>query len=80
VRLWTIDGTLLIVLRGHSAAIRNLTYSPDGTFVASVGEDGLLILWDVARVLNLDLLEYGCRHIADRAHDCPRRDRRSSSL
>lgn len=34
-----------IVLSGHTAAIMSVQYSPDGQFIASVGDDGNLRLW-----------------------------------
>jgi WD40 repeat protein/DNA-binding SARP family transcriptional activator len=33
-------------LRGHRAAVRDLRFSPDGTLVGSVADDGELIVWD----------------------------------
>ncbi|WP_254174954.1 WD40 repeat domain-containing protein [Planktothrix pseudagardhii] len=65
MKLWTLEGKELTTLRGYSGAIRGLTYSPDGRFVASVGEDGNLILWNVESVLNVDLLSYGCNFVRD---------------
>ncbi|WP_368670151.1 WD40 repeat domain-containing protein [Microcoleus sp. LEGE 07076] len=65
MKLWKVDGTPLTTFRGHSAAIRGVAYSSDGTFVASVSEDNRLILWNVEQVLNLDLLSYGCDRLRD---------------
>jgi hypothetical protein len=39
--------------------------APDGSFLASVGEDNALIIWNLPRILNLDLLEYGCNWVGD---------------
>jgi WD40 repeat protein len=36
------------VLLGHTAKVRSMAFSLDGKYLASVGEDGLLILWDAA--------------------------------
>ena len=34
---------------GHRAWVRSINFSHDGTMLASVGEDGRIILWDVAQ-------------------------------
>ncbi len=36
------------VLIGHLDKVNNVKFSPDGKFLASAGDDGLLIIWDVA--------------------------------
>lgn len=40
VKLWKLDGTEITTLRGHTAAIRQIAISPDGSFLAS-GADGV---------------------------------------
>lgn len=34
---------------GHHAWIRNIRFSHDGTMLASIGEDGRIIIWDIAQ-------------------------------
>src|SRR5262249_6021205 len=55
-RLWA--GKNGPTLPGHTDELRALAYSPAGNLLASVGEDGRLILWEVAggkRKLTRDL-------------------------
>jgi WD40 repeat protein len=54
-------GTKKIIreLKGHSASIRDLIFSPNGQYLISVDQDGYLILWDVASgKLLADLHDY----------------------
>ncbi|MHC4622839.1 MAG: protein kinase domain-containing protein [Planctomycetota bacterium] len=42
------NGKELMRLSGHEGAIRSMSYSPDGTRIASGSQDGTIKIWDVA--------------------------------
>jgi WD40 repeat protein len=46
--LWDLDSGATQSLTGHSAFIRWIDYSPQGTVIATVAWDGQLMLWDRA--------------------------------
>ncbi len=47
VRIWdTQKREVVATLRGHSYGVPALTFSPDGTLLATVGGDGLIKLWE----------------------------------
>jgi WD40 repeat protein len=48
VQIWdTASGKQLTTLTGHSAAVGNVAFSPDGKLLASCAQDNQLILWQV---------------------------------
>ncbi|MDJ0703005.1 MAG: AAA-like domain-containing protein [Leptolyngbyaceae cyanobacterium MO_188.B28] len=66
IKLWRLDGSLIATLPGHLTKIEGLDFSPDGHFLVSGSDDGQLIFWNLARVLDLNqMLAYGCQQIKD---------------
>jgi serine/threonine protein kinase/WD40 repeat protein len=47
IRIWEVDrGIETRLLKGHSEVIWGLAYSPDGTRIATAGNDGTVKVWD----------------------------------
>lgn len=58
IRLWTIDGSILRTLRGHSTDVSSIGFSADGSFVATGALDRLVLVWKVStgeQLAKLDL-------------------------
>jgi uncharacterized protein with WD repeat len=49
--------SLLQTLEGHSRSVNAVTFSPDGTLLASASDDGTVRLWDPATGVSLQTLE-----------------------
>jgi WD40 repeat protein len=47
VKLWSIEGTQLHSLKGHSGAVTSVSFSPDGKTIASASSDGSVKLWSI---------------------------------
>lgn len=62
VKLWSQDGQLLKVLKGHKYGVLSTSFSPDGKLLASASDDNTAILWN----LDLeDLLRDSCNWLDD---------------
>ena len=52
IRLWDVaSGENIVTLWGHPTDIQSLTFSPDGTLLATGGFDGTILLWDMTPYL-----------------------------
>ena len=51
VKLWSINGELLTSIKGHSAAITQVSFSFDETKIATSSDDSTIKLWDVKKLL-----------------------------
>lgn len=57
VKLWKTESlTEIARLDGHKTAVRSAVFDPDGSRLASVSEDGVIRLWDVATQTELAVL------------------------
>ena len=61
--LWEIPSHYIATLEGHTSAIQSLSFSPDGTILASGSEDSTVVLWNVATRTNIATLEGHTRFV-----------------
>ncbi len=48
VKIWSVEYKKeLTTLKGHNKAVKSISFSPDGKYLASGSEDGMIKLWNV---------------------------------
>ena len=47
VKLWSLDGTLIQTLQGHSYGVNSVSFSPDGKTIVSASDDRSMKLWSL---------------------------------
>ena len=53
MKLWDVaTGEPIVTLQGHADGVSSVSFSPDGTTLASGAYDGTILLWDVAEWTN----------------------------
>lgn len=65
IRLWSLEGQAVSTLDKHTAAVLDLTFSPDGRSLFSASSDQTIIRWNLPEVLALDPPVYACRWVED---------------
>ncbi len=59
LRWWDVEsGTCVSTQEAHHGIIRSLKVSSDGKFLASCGEDGAIMIWDLTRNAHLQTLRH----------------------
>jgi WD40 repeat protein len=53
IRVWHLGRKQVKFLRGHSNAITNVKFSPDGRSLSSVGHDNSLRIWDIQNLFSI---------------------------
>ncbi|MGJ3248560.1 MAG: hypothetical protein ACFE0I_21075 [Elainellaceae cyanobacterium] len=70
MKLWDLDGNLLLTLEGHKQRALNVAFHPvsssHGSLLASSGLDDIVILWQLDRLVDTNqVLAHGCDWIRD---------------
>jgi WD40 repeat protein len=64
IKLWEFPGGQeILTLPGHNTTILSLAFNPDGTLLASSGEDKRIKLWDVESGHEIRTLSGHSRHV-----------------
>lgn len=58
IKLWNKNGQLLGTLDSHRGEVRSIRFSPDGTMLASAGDDKLIKFWDVNNLNDTPIHEW----------------------
>ncbi|MEU0882319.1 hypothetical protein ABZ345_27220 [Lentzea sp. NPDC005914] len=64
ITVWRVDGTRVATVSGHVGGVFALAPHPDGRMIASAGQAGEVVLWDVSdpsRPLEVSVLRSGAR-------------------
>ncbi|MGB6300661.1 MAG: AAA-like domain-containing protein [Rivularia sp. (in: cyanobacteria)] len=65
VKLWNTNG-IITTLEGHSGAVWDVEFTPDGKNLVSGSEDNNLMLWNLEKVIDSDkVLNYACDLVRD---------------
>jgi len=65
VKLWNTDGNLLAILPGHKGLVISLAFAHNNKSLMSGGDDGVLIIWDLPKILSINSLYFACNWVRD---------------